>query len=595
MESIKSRSLVIRLMQLTILLSFVVTGCKHQNQYEAVLIRIAKTVSDNPEQALERLDSINPILLSDRDRHYYDFLTIKAKDKAFIINESDSLILDVIKYFETNPADPVYSEALYYGGRVNSDIGDYPTALQYYQNLLDSPWLSDNTSDLRSRTVSQTGALLEQLRLYEQAIPYYSEALTIANEECDSLSIVYAKRTLGCTYYNLGTMKENELDRYRYLNLADSILTETLNYPTSISTSFSAETQIILAAVKAAKGNLDSALTLVRNTPDIVNPHSRNLALAYSADIYREAGILDTAFMYAHELVISEDMSNKKTGYRIILSPEFRQMLHPDTLNRYYSEYKDILEAYFDDNRNELSLLQESQYNYTLHKREKEKAEKHNERLKWIITGAVMLVLILVIVLLYVKYRDKAIIIRMRNDLDNLEQLKHQLNAVRTREKEEKATNDANTSDAESLGLPTANNQSGLRTRLYNELMELYRQSDNISVPDEILTSDIYSRIRVKLEHNRCIDDEMFDELKATVLSVSPQFVNHLNILTQGELTKSELQLALLVKSGFSPSDLTILFSRSNGAIISRKKILGDKVLGKKESIKVITGIIRLL
>lgn len=125
--------------------------------------------------------------------------------------------------------------------------------------------------------------------------------------------------------------------------------------------------------------------------------------------------------------------------------------------------------------------------------------------------------------------------------------------------------------------------------------MELYRQSDNISVPDEILTSDIYSRIMVKLEHNRCIDDEMFDELKTTGLSVSPQFVNHLNILTQGELTKSELQLALLVKSGFSPSDLTILFSRSNGAIISRKKILGDKVLGKKESIKVITGIIRLL
>lgn len=80
MESIKSRSLVIRLMQLTILLSFVVTGCKRQNQYEAVLIRIAKTVSDNPEQALERLDSINPILLSDLDRHYYDFLTIKAKD-----------------------------------------------------------------------------------------------------------------------------------------------------------------------------------------------------------------------------------------------------------------------------------------------------------------------------------------------------------------------------------------------------------------------------------------------------------------------------------------------------------------------------------
>lgn len=595
MKDIKSNSLVIRLIQLTILLLFAVTGCKRQNQYDSVLIGIAKTISDNPEQALERLDNINPNMLSDRDRHYYDFLTIKAKDKAYITHESDSLILDLLKYYESGSDAQIYNEVLYYAGRVYSDIGDYPTAMEHYQKALDNLELISGNYDLRSRINSQTAALLTKLRLYEQAIPYNSEMLEQAVMENDSLSIVYAKRSLGSIYENLGTMEETDSARNRYLNLADSLLTEALYFPINFPVDFTAETQVLLAGVKEAKGELASALSLVRHTPDLVSPYSKNTALAYAADIYREAGITDTAFMYAHELVISEDLSNKKTGYRIILSPEFRNMLHPDTLNRYYSEYKDILEAYFDDNRNELSLLQEGQYNYTLHKREKEKAEKHNERLKWIITGAVMLVLILVIGLLYIKYRDKAIIIRMRDDLDNLEQLKHQLNTVQNREKEEKDPNDVNTSDAESLGLPTVNNQSALRTRLYHELMELYRQSDNISVPDEILTSDIYSRIMVKLEHNRCIDDEMFDELKATVLSVSPQFVNHLNILTQGELTKSELQLALLVKSGFSPSDLTILFSRSNGAIISRKKILGDKVLGKKESIKVITGIIRLL
>lgn len=87
----------------------------------------------------------------------------------------------------------------------------------------------------------------------------------------------------------------------------------------------------------------------------------------------------------------------------------------------------------------------------------------------------------------------------------------------------------------------------------------------------------------------------MFDELKGIVLSVSPQFVNNLMILTKGKLTTEELHLSLLIKCGIRSTDLTVLFGLSNGAIISRKRILGSKALDRQESTKVITSIIRLL
>lgn len=116
-----------------------------------------------------------------------------------------------------------------------------------------------------------------------------------------------------------------------------------------------------------------------------------------------------------------------------------------------------------------------------------------------------------------------------------------------------------------------------------------------MTVPDDILTSGIYARILDRLDAGKCIDDGMLDELKKVVLTVSPKFISNLQILTQNQMTKLELHTALLTKCGFRPADMNILLARSNGAIISRKKTLGAKVLGRKESIAVISAIIRRL
>lgn len=147
-------------------------GCSRQ--HDTRLTRIAVSVSDHPERALQDLDSINPAGLSESDRHFHDFLTIKARDKASVPHASDSLILDVIDYYSAYQSDPIYPEALYYGGRVYYELGDYPTALQYFQQALDNPGQAPDTTDLRNRLNSQIGWLLQRLRLYKKAIPYFS-------------------------------------------------------------------------------------------------------------------------------------------------------------------------------------------------------------------------------------------------------------------------------------------------------------------------------------------------------------------------------------------------------------------------------------
>lgn len=563
------------------------TGCSRRA--DTRLTRIAAIVSDHPERALQDLDSINPDDLTESDRHFHDFLTIKARDKAFITHESDSLILDVIDYYSAYQSDPIYPEALYYGGRVYSDLGDYPTALQYFQQALDNPKQAPDTTDLKSRINSQMGVLLQKLRLYDKAIPYFSQMLSQKIEEQDSSGIVYAQQGLGIVYYNLGTMSQVDSIRNHYLEYADSILTRSLGYAAMLPDIFSADSKVFLAGVKQAKGDIASALTLIRNTPALVDPLQRNVALAYAADIYHNAGVMDTAFTYAHELILNEDALNKKTGYRIMLSSEFRKHLHPDTLDQYYTDYKDILESYFDDNANEQALLQESQYNYKLHEREKLKEHAANERLRWTIAGIVILALIASSIMLFIRNRDKAIIIQLRDNLDSLQKLKSQLPPPA----ETPAMDPL--SDADSTEPDTINNEPALREKLRDELMALYEQSKSQKVSPIILNSNIYFQITGLISEGKHIDDETFDELKRTVLQASPKFIDNLKILTQNKLTELDLQTALLIKCGFRPSEMTVLFARSNGAIIYRRNTLATKVFGHTESVDVVNGIIRLL
>lgn len=190
---------MIRILIGILTICILMAGCSETGQ-DARLKEIAEIVSDSPQEALLRLDSIDCESISEADRHYYDFLTIKAKDKAYIQHTSDSLILDVISYYENISPSPLYAEALYYGGRVYRDMGDASTALQYFHKVLDNIPEDSRSLNLKARTLSQIGRLLQGISLYDEAIPYIEKSLKICELNKDTTNIVYELQLLGGTY-----------------------------------------------------------------------------------------------------------------------------------------------------------------------------------------------------------------------------------------------------------------------------------------------------------------------------------------------------------------------------------------------------------
>ena len=555
-----------------------------ERRHDRRLSEIAAIVSDHPEEALQRLDSIDESRLSTADRHFYDFLTIKGSDKAYIYHTSDSLILDVIKYYSSHNKE-LHPEALYYGARVYSALGDYPTALKYFQEALDHLPSDTKDLDLKCRILSQTGRLLNTLRLYQEAIPYVESTLELNRQQHDTINTIYNLQLLGGIYLRAEIYDKAET----YLKKA---LILSKNYPEK----HEAKTKMYLAQIKYETGQIDSALTLIRDTPSRVSTIAYNSALAYASNIYLDAGIVDTAYIYADELIHSSDPANRVIGYQVILSPELRRLVPSDSLDKYYLNYTRLLNSYYNNNQSQLSINQEALYNYQIHERERLKAEKAKDNFKnWLIV-AMGGILILSYTHFYQKSRNKTKIIRLQQTIDNITRLKSEAEKNNSTSKI-MATEPDSTLPSISLSTSTPTEQE-LREKLRAELIALSETyKDKYRVSSIILTSKAYAQLQELTKTQSILKDtdSLWKELEDIVLEAHPKFLENLNILTSGKIRTVELQTALLVKCGIRPSQMMVLLGKSNGTINSRRETLGTKVFDKKVSVKEIENLIRFL
>ena len=541
-----TRPIVILAVMATMLLSLPGCSSKRQSPASQELDKIATSVCEHPDSALASLEAIDYKSISESDRHYHDFLTIKARDKGYVEHTSDSLILDVIDYYSSNDDRNLYPEVLYYGGRVYSDLGDYPTSLSYFQKALDN--LPENYPDrsLESRLSSQTGRLLIGMRLYGEAIPYMERAIKANHATRDTVNLIYNYGLISSAYIYLKDYDKAELNLKNaayWAQFSDNRLLENI--------------RIDMAAVKLHKNRLDSALAIIRGLPDRVEPEFRNLALANACDI--------------------PDSNNRNNGYRIMLSPELRGRIPIDSLTDLILQYNDILQKNYTGHGEQQALMQQSMYNYRLQERKRADAERTNMNLLIALLAASVIALGFLAALLYMKYRNLQLEANLRDALNTAESI---------RKKNDPAP-------------PVPESTRALREKLTKKLLSLSQENiRDRSVPEAISSSKAYEELEklVKSEAPLPEDSPLWDSLEKVVLSVSPEFRQRLESLCWGcKLSKNDYHTAILIKCGVSPSELVKLICRSKGAISSRRERLGEKMFGTKKTVADVDAIIRLL
>lgn len=218
------------------------------------LDRINNISETNPESAIAALDSISPSTLRSADRQYYNLLAVKTADKAYIKHKSDSLINSVIKYYSNNRDREKYAEALYYGGRVTSDMGDIPTSLRHFQHAI--AVIENNDIDsikLLANLLSQTARLLNKIRLYNESKYYIKKVIEIDSITNDSLCLMYDLELLG----NINAY-------HKKFEEADIAYHHALSISYSKNKDYAPHIKMYIAGLKRYEGKNDSALLFIR-------------------------------------------------------------------------------------------------------------------------------------------------------------------------------------------------------------------------------------------------------------------------------------------------------------------------------------------
>ena len=550
---------------------FVMMGCSTRHG-DPRLDEIAEMVSDRPEEALARLDSIDSSDLSEGDRHFYDFLTIKGRDKAYIFHTSDSLILDVLEWYETHDSKRYYPEALYYAGRVYSDMGDSPTALRYFQQALDAIPEDSKNLMFRSSVLSQTGRLLSNMHLYSKAIPYIEESNEIDIQFKDNeFGLAYNHHLLAFAYKHLG-----DLDKTRFH------IKEAIQYSKKLSKEDQANIMTDLARLYNIENKIDSALYIIRSLPLKVDSVCLNYTLATAGEIYLEAGILDTAYHYAHRLINSASHENHKNGYKILFSDKMRGYVSEDTLLSLVSDYRNAMDEYMASHDDLETLIQNSSYNYSLHERERKKAERSKMVLYIILMGIVTVGALLLAVIMFQRWKAASILKRYNEALTIIERLKVENHEL---ENNQYKTFPSNSDDIKNK-----------KKKILEDIKPSENQNLRSCISEELLQSKIYNFLQDKIKSGSGIldneEEKVWEELEAIIESVSPGFKYRLRILSEGKMNKSDWQLSLLIRCGFSTGEIAILLNRAKNTVSSRRSYLAKRIFGAGESAKLLDSII---
>lgn len=536
-----------------------ICACSHSERNNLLFEHINTLTDVSPDEAIALLNSIDSDTMSEVERHHYDLLTIKAYDKAYIRHTSDSLIRDVLDYYSSHTSDPLYPEALYYGGRVYSDLGDYPTAIQYFRNALDN--IPDNKENLALRGVvlSQTGRLLDGLRIYSEAIPYIKESIEISKHLNDTIRIAYDSQLLSGIYIHAGK-----------LDSALTYIEDAIRWSSTLSDSDQADIRIDLASILYEKGDVDSSLQIIRPLVNLADSICRNYALAVASEIYRDAGITDTAYVYALELAMSKNPNNRKTGFQVLFSSELENIVPKDTLLSYIPKYKQCIEHYLNTHEAQFVSIQQSNYNYTRHVRAKEDAESHRDKMLIILFATLVITALLIVVVLYLRLRNSILIAELNKTMALINNAKNDDLHIRTEEME----------------------------KYLDEMAQKFEKYDyKFKVSDAILKSDTYMRLREYIRENKSLHetDGIWQELEQLIEQIFPGFKSNLWKFSDGKATAVEVQVALLIKCGISPSEMAKLLNRAKNTISTRRKSLFVKIFGKDRDPKILDNFILYL
>ena len=561
-----------------LLIIMLLSSCAGNRKYDDLMQRADSimNVNDNSAKvAIRMLDGIKPQLpeFSQSQKMRYELLRHKAMNKACITFTSDSVMKEVVDYYDHHGSANERMLANYVLGCVYRDMHEAPMALEYYNKATEQADTTAADCDYGTlyRVYSQMGFLFSKQYLPYQLLDAFGKAEKYAYLAKDTLNAII-------NYQN----RENA---YSYLGNKDSVIAINLhaatmfkqignNYAAAIAFgcnyNYYVEKEDTLNALKTFKAYFSTGYEGNSEYED-----SKAYVLCQKGTYYMFTAQLDSAYNNLQQSLRLCKSYSIKAATTKALAQYYAKVNQPAMAMKYAlqsSEYNDsdLIEA----RKTQLQQVQ-AMYDYSRNqevaKRAEQKAKRSMQMNYMIVLACIMLFLLLSYI-----YRKQLALKKKKIAVSKLLYEDSLLKLKRLQDEKAKLVSE---NDNKLVQIITEKEKTINKLKAeINDIQEKYSLSSMSDVELALMDSSIYKKIKfIEVHPKKNMSEEDWKELADTVEKAIPNFIPRL----KNKLNDKDYQICLLIRLGFSTSLIARLLGLSDAAISKSRKTMLKKLCGK--------------
>ena len=561
-----------------LLIIMILTSCAGNRKYDDLMQRadsIMNVNDDSAKVAIRMLDGVKSQLpeFTKKQRMRYELLRHKAMNKACITFTSDSVMKEVVDYYDHHGSANERMLANYVLGCVYRDMYEAPMALEYYNKATEQADTTAADCDYGTlyRVYSQMGFLFSKQYLPYQLLDAFGKAVKYAYLAKDTLNAII-------NYQN----RENA---YSYLGNKDSVIAINLhaatmfkqignNYAAAIAFgcnyNYYVEKEDTLNALKTFKAYFSTGYEGNSEYED-----SKAYVLCQKGTYYMFTAQLDSAYNNLQQSLRLCKSYSIKAATTKALAQYYAKVNQPAMAMKYAlqsSEYNDsdLIEA----RKTQLQQVQ-AMYDYSRNqevaKRAEQKAKRSMQMNYMIVLACIMLFLLLSYI-----YRKQLALKKKKIAVSKLLYEDSLLKLKRLQDEKAKLVSE---NDNKLVQIITEKEKTINKLKAeINDIQEKYSLSSMSDVELALMDSSIYKKIKfIEVHPKKNMSEEDWKELADTVEKAIPNFIPRL----KNKLSDKDYQICLLIRLGFSTSLIARLLDLSVAAISKSRKTMLKKICGK--------------
>ena len=561
-----------------LLIIMLLASCAGNRKYDDLMQRadsIMNVNDDSAKVAIQMLDGVKSQLpeFSQSQKMRYELLRHKAMNKACITFTSDSVMKEVVDYYDNHGSANERMLANYVLGCVYRDMHEAPMALEYYNKATEQADTTAADCDYGTlyRVYSQMGFLFSKQYLLYQELNAFDKAEKYAYLAKDTFNAIVNYQNQGEVYDFLG-----KKDSVIAINLLAAKLFKKHGNDYAAAIAFGCNYNYYIE--KKDSINAKKAFEAYNSTGYEGNSNyedAKAYVLCLKGTYYMFTGQLDSAcYILQQSLKFCKSFSNKAATTKA-LAHYYAKVNQPSLAMKYAlqsSEYNDsdLIEA----RKTQLQQVQ-AMYDYGRNQEIARMAEQKAKRSTQMNYMIVFACVILFLFLSYI-YRKQLALKKKRIAVSKLLYEDSLLKLKRLQDEKAKLVAE-NDNKLFQVIMEKENTIDKLKAEI-NDIQERYSLSSISNVELSLMDSSICKKIKfIEVHPRKKMSDEDWKELADTVEKTIPNFIPRL----KNKLNGKDYQICLLIRLGFSTSLIARLLGLSDAAISKSRKTMLKKLCGK--------------